>query len=183
MVLCGVVAPAPAAVAFHGVTTTHAAGMPVAAEPWRTLVEGRIDVETTFHTWTATAPLGDAIPAGETVELTWMAGRRTEEGCAPIATFVQKASTASEDNTVTALRRTFDPENTIDPSDRTPICFEVSMRAGGIVSDVLVGTMGSDEEAAAIIGAEASATEHQVGFPGPPNPISDWSPPRSAGTS
>lgn len=122
-------------------------------------------VETTFDTWTATARLGDAVPAGETVELTWRAGRRTEKGCTVIATFVEETSVTAKDHSITILRRTFDPEDTIDPSDPAPICFEVSMLAGGIVSDVLVGTMGSDEEAAAIIGAEAGASEHQVGFP------------------
>ena len=165
LVLLGPVGAAPAAVAFTGVTTTHADRMPVATEPWRTLVEARLEVETTFDTWTATARLGGAIPAGETVELTWTAGRRTKEGCTTIATFVEETGVTDEDHSITILRRTFDPEDTIDPSDPTPVCFEVAMRAGGIVSDVLVGTMGSDEEAAAIIGAEASASEHQVGFP------------------
>ena len=165
LVLLGPAAAAPAAVAFEGVTTTHADRMPVATEPWRTLVEGRLKVETTFDTWTATARLGGAIPAGETVELTWTAGRRTKEGCTTIATFVEEFGVAAEDHSLTMLRRTFDPEDTIDPSDPTPICFEVSMRAGGIVSDALVGTMGPDEEAAAIIGADASASEHQVGYP------------------
>ena len=165
LVALGPVGAAPAAVAFTGVTTTHADRMPVATEPWRTLVEARLKVETTFDTWTATVRLGDAIPAGETVELTWTAGRKTVEGCTTIATFVEETGVADEDHSITILRRTFDPEDTIDPSDPTPICFGVSMRAGGIVSDALVGTMGSDEEAAAIIGAEASASEHRAGFP------------------
>lgn len=165
LVLFGPVGAAPAAVAFTGVTTTHADRMPVATEPWRTLVEARLKVETTFDTWTATARLGGAIPAGETVELTWTAGRRTKEGCTTIATFVEETGVADEDHSITIQRRTFDPDDTIDPSDPTPICFGVSMVAGGIVSDALVGTMGSDEEAAAIIGAEASASEHQAGYP------------------
>lgn len=164
-VLLGPVGAAPAAVAFHGVTTTHADRMPIASEAWRQLREGRIDVETTFDTWTASARLGAAIPAGETVELTWTAGRRTDAGCTPFASFVEEFSTASEDHTVTTLRRTFDADDTIDPADPTPLCFEVSMRAGGIVSDVLVGGMTSDRSTDAIIGADASAARHLPGYP------------------
>ena len=145
LVLFGPAASAPAAIAFHGVTTAHAAGMPVATEPWRTLVEGGIDAETSFNTWTATARLGGAIPAGESVEVTWMAGRGTSTGCTPIVTFVQVYATASEDHTVQTMRTTFDPEDTIDPSDPTPICFRVSLRTGGIVSDVLEGGLAVDE--------------------------------------
>ena len=165
LVLFGPAASAPAAIAFHGVTTAHAAGMPVATEPWRTLVEGGIDVETSFNTWTATARLGGAIPAGESVQVSWMTGRRTDTGCTPIVTFVADYATASEDHTVTTMRTTFDPEDTIDPSDPTPICFRISLRAGGIVSDVLEGGLTVDEASAAIIGLDGSATEHEVGYP------------------
>ena len=68
-------------------------------EPWRTLVLGRLKVETTFDTWTATARLGGAIPAGETVESYVDGGARgTKEECTTIATFVEEFDVAAEDH-------------------------------------------------------------------------------------
>lgn len=160
----GPVTPAPAAVAFEGSTSTHAAGMPAAEEPWRTLVQGGMETETAFNTWAASAQLGGPIPAGETVELTWTAGRRTATGCEPITTFVERTSEASHDNTVSIMRSNFPTEEGETP-DPTPTCLEVSIRSGGVLTDRLEGPMAADDAAAAIIGAEASASEHRAGFP------------------
>lgn len=163
-VLIGPVSPAPAAVAFAGVTSTHATGMPMTNEPWRTLVEGRMETETAFNTWGASAQLAGAIPAGETVELTWVAGRRTPTGCEPITTFVERTSEASHDNTVTILRMNFPTEKGETP-DPKPTCLEVSIATRGAVTDKLGGPMTPDDAAAAVIGVEASAMEHQDGYP------------------
>jgi hypothetical protein len=160
----GAADPAPAAVAFEGSTSTHAAGMPAAEESWRTLVQGGMETETTFNTWKASAQLGGPIPAGETVELTWVAGRRSESGCEPITTFVERTSEASHDNTVTIMRTLFPTEEGETP-DPTPTCLEVSIRSGGVLTDRLEGPMAADDAAAAIIGVEATATEHKPGFP------------------
>ena len=120
VVLLGPAGAAPAAVAFEGVTTKHAAGMPVATEPWRTLVEGGLKVETTFNTWTATARLGGRPPRRRDGRGHVAGGRETGKGCAPIATFVEDFDVTAEDHSITILRRTFDPEDTIDPSDPRP---------------------------------------------------------------
>ena len=168
VVLLGPPAAAPAAVAFEGETTTHAVGMPVATEPWRTLVRGGVRVETTYDgvdAWTATAQLGAAIPAGEKVEITWTAGRRREGRCESIVAFTEATTTVSADNSVTINPTTFETETQIDEFDPTPLCIEISLVSRGVRSDLLVGAMTADDAAAAIVGVSARATEHSAGFP------------------
>ncbi|KRF06689.1 hypothetical protein ASG88_19470 [Nocardioides sp. Soil777] len=164
LVLCGPVSPAPAAVAFEGVTSTHAVGMPSANAPWRTLVQGGMETETAFNTWAASAQLAGPIPAGETIELTWVAGRRTPTSCEPITTFVERTSEASHDNTVSIMRMNFPTEEGETPG-ATPTCLEVSITSRGMLTDRLVGPVRADDAAAAVIGVEASATEHRLDHP------------------
>lgn len=168
VVLLGPAGSAPAAVAFEGETTTHAVGMPVATEPWRTLVSAAVRVETTYDgvdTWSATAQLGAAVPAGEEVEITWTTGRWREGRCEPIATFVERTATVSADNSVRINPTTFETETQVDEFDPTPLCIEISLESQGVQSDLLVGAMTADDAAAAIVGVSARATEHAEGFP------------------
>ena len=131
----------PVVIGALGTATTHAAGMPVTTEPWRTLVSGtlnNIDVDSTVprrDVWSAFVKLGGPPPAGENLTVSWAPGAMRPEGCVPLTRFTETASVVDAANIISIERRL--PGGLPE----TPTCLEVTLVSMGILSDELTGQM------------------------------------------
>lgn len=127
-------------VGHEGLATTHAAGMPKTAEPWRTLVEARLTTDKVTNVWRGTAKLGGAIPAGKTVSVSWVPGKQHPQGCEPVIQLTQTATAVGADHTV-SLERTVQPGYFPMDPDPALTCLMVHVWTEDTVSDQLTGPM------------------------------------------
>lgn len=130
----------PVVVGAKGVASTHDAGMPATTTPWRTLVVASLTTNTVDNVWHATATLGGAVPAGETVGITWTPGRQHPVGCEPLLSITEQAATVAADNTV-SIERYIEPGYFPETPSPEPTCLMVHIWTVNTVSDQLVGSM------------------------------------------
>jgi hypothetical protein len=128
----------PVVVGSHGVVTGHAPGMPAASEPWRILVRGSLELDSRADTWKGSATLGGAVPAGESVMVSWIPGIQRPAGCEPLIQLAETVTTLDAANTVSVTRPL--PEGFLTEQ---PSCLRVTTFSRNAVSDELVGEMAS----------------------------------------
>lgn len=126
----------PVVVGAEGVVTRHADGMPAAAEPWRILVRGSLSTDSRTGLWRASATLGGQVPAGESLNVSWVPGIQHPQGCESLGTLTQTVTTVDAANTF-SFERTLTP----DFLSQAPNCLMVTVFSQGTLSDRLVGEM------------------------------------------
>lgn len=145
----------------HTIFDTRTPGMPAATEGWRTLRS--VSAETDWRTGEVvlTARLGGPIPQGESVGVSWVLGRRADDGaCASGKTVSVVTGEANWYDTVSASR-------TFGDLARDYTCLEVSLDTRGVLTDQmrdgLVDRVGSSgAEATGIWSPQAPPSPVQV---------------------
>ena len=130
----------PVVLGAEGTVTTHAAGMPAASEPWRTLLEASLTTDTRTGVWSMGARLGGPVPAGRTVSITWVPGRQQPAGCEALVGVTEPAATVAADGTV-SVERPVDPGYYPESTSQETNCLSVHLWTENAASDTLVGTM------------------------------------------
>ena len=126
----------PVVVGSEGVATRHADGMPAASEPWRILVRGNLTLDSRNDIWKGTAALGGPIPAGDSVNVSWIPGIQHPQGCEPLIQFTETVSVVDAGHGISVQRPL--PEGFLSEQ---PTCLRVTLYSKGIGSDELTGEM------------------------------------------